>query len=144
MPSKLLGSIVHGYPPVAPPGSTEVNVYADTPLELSNANSPHDTEYVIPNGKTFFLQRVIIGASKDPSEKGTMVEVIYKVAAVEHLVTRYFVDQKTFEMQVVDLGVARDGTALIGDGSTKKIVARRTRMSSAAQLVDVHVQGYVE
>jgi hypothetical protein len=144
MGSQLLGSIVHTYPPVAPPGATAVNIYADTPLELSNANSPNDTDYIIPNGKTFYMQRAIIGAGKDPSEKGTMVEVIYKASSVEHVIARYFVDQKTFEIQVVDLGKSRDGTDMVGDGSSKKIIVRRTRLSSATQPVDVHIQGYVE
>jgi len=143
MGSNLPGQIVVPYPPVCPPTATEVNIYADDPLELSNANSPHDTEYVIGNSKTFHVQRVIVGAGHDPSEKGSKVELIYN-DGTEHVVTRYFVENQTFVIQLSDIAKARDGTTMIGNGTTKKFVVRRTRLSSAGQMVDVHVQGYEE
>jgi hypothetical protein len=138
----LPGSIVVPYPPVCPSTATEINIYADNPLELSNANSPHTTEYVIANGQTFKLQRVIMGAEADPSEKGCMVELIYKDAS-EHLLARFFTEP-TSEIQYADLDHARDGTVMVGDGSTKKVLVRRSRLSSSKQRVDIHVQGYEE
>lgn len=135
--------IVVQYPAEASTRGTPVNIYADDPLELSNTNSPHDTNYTIPDGKTFYFQRAIIGAAKDPSEMGSKVELIYKAAA-EHVLARYYVDQKTFDIQMPDRSTTRDGTSMVGDGSTKKIIIRRTRMSSSKQEVDVHVQGYLE
>jgi len=141
--SSLPGQIVVPYPPACPPGATEINIYADNPLELSNANSPHDTERVIANGKTFKLQRVIVGAGHDPSEKGTEVELIYEDAS-EHVVARFFAENATYEMQFGDLDRARDTTTMVGNGSTFKFIVRRTRLSSSGQRVDVHVQGYEE
>lgn len=142
--SNLAGQVVVPYPPACPPGATEINLYADNPLELSNATSPHNTERVIADGKTFKLQRVIIGAGHDPSEKGSEVELIYYDGSTEHVVTRYFVDNTTYVIQYADSTKSRDGTSMVGNGSTKKFIVRRTRLSSAAQLVDVHVQGYEE
>lgn len=141
--SGLAGQIVVPYPPACPPAATEVNIYADNPLELSNANSPHDTERVIGNGKTFKLQRIIVGAGHDPSEKGTEVELIYK-DATEHVVARFFAENATYELGFGDLPKARDATVMAGNGSTFKFIVRRTRLSSAGQKVDVHVQGYEE
>lgn len=143
MSSGLAGSIVVPYPPSCPPGATEVNVYADTPLELNNSNSPHNTERVIDNGKTFKIQRVIVGAGHDPSEKGTQIELVYH-NGTEHVVARYFVENQTFEFQLGDLSKARDGTSMVGNGSSFKFIVRRTRLSSSSQMVDAHVQGYEE
>lgn len=142
MGSGLPGPIVVPYPITCPPAATAVNIYASDPLELSNSNSPHDTSYTITNGKYFKLQRIIMAAGKDPSEKGTMIELIYK-DSTEHLVCRLFIDQTTSEMQFADLDKARDGTSMAGNGSYTMIL-RRTRLSSASQHIDVHVQGYVE
>jgi hypothetical protein len=138
----LPGQIVVPYPPVCPSTAVEVKIFADNPLEISNSNSPHTVEHLIPNGKTFRLQRVIMGAENDPSEKGCMVEIFYKDSS-EHLVSRYFTEPTT-EIMYADVGSARDGTAMVGDGSTKKILVRRTRLSSSKQRVDVFVQGFEE
>lgn len=143
MSSGLPGTIVVPYPPVCPPGATEVNIYADSPLELSNSNSPHSTEHIITNSKTFKAQRVIIGAGHDPSEKGSQIELIY-YNGTEHVVARYFVENQTFEIHLGDLSKARDGTSMAGNGTTYKFIVRRTRLSSSAQMVDAHVQGYEE
>jgi hypothetical protein len=141
--SSLAGQIVVPYPPACPPGAAEINIYADSPLELANTNRPHDTERVIANDKTFKLQRVIVGAGHDPSEKGTEIELIYK-DATEHVVARFFAENSTYVVQFGDLTKARDATSMAGNGSTFKFIVRRTRLSSSGQRVDVHVQGYEE
>jgi hypothetical protein len=87
---------------------------------------------------------MIIGAGHDPSERGTQVDLIYYDGSTEHVVARFFVENTTFEIQLADISKARDGTTMTGNGTTKKLIIRRTRLSSADQRVDVHVQAYEE
>lgn len=141
--SNLAGPITVNYPPAAPPGTVEKRIIADTPLVVNNANSPHNTEYVITNGKTLRIQSIRVGSSKDPSEKGARVEVIYH-NGTEHLFDRFFTADTTLQPHFYpDRSTTRDGTAMVGNGSHKLIV-RRTRLSSPDQEIDVVVEAYEE
>jgi hypothetical protein len=132
--------------PTPPPGSTEV-IIAQPENALSIAggiSNPHDTEYVIPNGETFYLQIVSAGAAGDPSENGSRVDVLYYDGAFYHICARLYLSGQTVYEAFPDSSHARDGTTMTGDGSTKKIVLRRIRLSQATQEVDAEIRGYVE
>jgi len=127
-------------PPVPPPGTTEVVLSADNPLELSGSNSPHDTEHVIGSGDTFHLQILVAGAGGDPSEKGSRVDLIYD-DGTEHVVERLFLLGASVSIVFPDSTKARDGTVMAGTG-TEKLILRRYRLSNAGQEVDSVVRGY--
>lgn len=141
--SELAGPITVSYPPAAPPGTAAKLLVADSPLVLNNSNSPHSYEYTITSGKTLRVQRVFISSSKDPSEKGARVELIFK-DATEHVFERYYAADVSLQpVQYSDRKTARDGTAMTGNG-TNKFIIRRTRLSSPDQEVDVVVEAYEE
>lgn len=132
--------------PTAPPGTTPVTI-AQPENELSIAGgvqNPHDTEYTIANGKTFKLQLVAAGGGGDPTENGSRVDVVYYDGTAEHIVTRLYVGSASVFQSFPDSGTARDGTAMVGDGSTKKIILRRIRLSQATLEVDAEIRGFEE
>jgi len=132
--------------PTPPPGATEV-IIAQPENELSisgGISNPHDTEYVIPSAQTFYLQIVSAGAAGDPSEDGSRVDVVYYDGAAEHVVSRLYLSGQTVYEAFPDSSHARDGTTMVGDGSTKKVILRRIRLSQASQEVDGEIRGYVE
>jgi len=129
--------------PIPPVGSTAV-VIAQAEANLSiSGSSPVNTEYIIPTAQTFYLQTLSGGAAGDPSESGSRIDVIYYDGATEHVVTRLYVSGQTTTVVFPDSSQARDGTAMTGNGSTKKIILRRIRLSQASQEVDGEVRGYV-
>jgi hypothetical protein len=130
-----------------PPGAATAVIIAQPENELEIAGgvqNPHDTDYLIPSGQTFFLQVVSCGAAGDPSEDGSRVDVVYYDGTTEHIVTRMYLAGQTVYEAFPDSSHARDGTTMSGDGSTKKIILRRIRLSQATQEVDAEVRGYVE
>ena len=125
--------------PSAPPSTTAVTINASSPLALS---SDHTTTHTITNGKTFHFQQVETGSEGDTSEKGSVVEVSYFDGAIEHLLARVYLNGFTVFVPFNDVSVARDGTAMTGDGSTKTIRVKRRRLSGSSQEVDAVVRGY--
>lgn len=133
-------------PPVPPPNATAVAVSQDdTYLSIDGTDSPDDTEYTIPNGKTFYLQNLLGGAEGDPSEKGSRLDAVYiDSSSVEHVISRLYLVGQTISSVFADTPVARDGTQMNGNGSSTKIVLRRIRLSNAAQEVDGEIRGYIK
>lgn len=131
---------VYSLPPAPPADTTPVTIPADTPLAI-NQDTHHD--YVIPNGKTFYLQQIVVGAEGDPTEKGSKVEVSYFDGTSYHVIERLYFTGFTQYGSYPDIGMARDGTALVGNGSTKKIRVSRIRLSGSTEEVDCVVRGYL-
>jgi len=125
--------------PEPPAGATPVQFVADTPLAVAVAET---AEYTIPNGKRFYLQQLQAGAEGDTTEKGNRVEVIYYDGAAEHVVARQYIMGQTQWINFPDVGAARDGTPIDGDGSTKKLRIVRERLGGSTQEVDAVVFGY--
>lgn len=125
-------------PPETPPAAVRVSIFtSDADLELNGAGSPDDQTYTITNGKTFTLQTVSGGAQGDPTESGSRIDVLYEDGGAsppgsEHLIARIYIVASTNGL-VPLRAVALDGTSLDGDGSTKKIILRRIRLSNGNQ-----------
>jgi len=128
-------------PPQPPTGAVAVTIDASDPLIVSNPPLWHETDYVIPAGKTFYLQFISVGAAGDPSEKGARIEIFYD-DGTRHILERYYVTGFTIPMAYDDVTEARDGTTMVGDG-VHKIVVRREELSKAGE-VDAVVRGYVQ
>ena len=146
MSTNLLGRIVHCYPPVPPSGSTSIVWYADDPLEISSQNSPHTTSKTITDGKTLSIYEIKIGAGKDPTEKGSRIEVIYEDSSgespVEYIFDRFYVSNDTMVFTYPEQSFTRDGTSMDGKtGSKGKLLLRRTRLSGAGQEVEIVIRG---
>lgn len=120
-----------------PLGATGVVVAADTPLAVDT----HDTAYVIPNGVTFHLQQFIIG-NEDPT-KGARIEIIYYDGTTEHVVMRSYGAGFTVSVPFPNINEARDGTLMAGNGSTKTIIIRRTKLTGTNIEIDATVRGYI-
>ena len=126
--------------PPPPEGGVEKQVSQnDANLDVSTT---HDTTYVITNAKTFVIQQVVVGAEGDPNEKGSKVEIIYYDGTTEHLVDRIYISGTSLFGNYPDASQARDGTAMTGNGTTKTIIIRRTRLGGAALEIDCVVRGY--
>jgi hypothetical protein len=142
MSSQLAGPIVVPYPPSPHPGSTGKYVQTSAPLTVNESNSPHDTEYVITNGKTFYIQEIYIRAGHNPSEMETQVEFIYYDGSAEHLFDLFFTGFPSDKQMYGDRGDALDETTMEGNGTTKKFIIRLTRLSSTEHKIYVRVEGY--
>jgi len=129
-------------PPQPPTGSVAVTIDASDPLEVSGNPLIEEAEYTIPDAKAFYLQFVAVGAAGDPTEKGARVEVFYAVGATRHVLERYYLTGFTLAVAHDDVAEARDGTVMVGDGSTTKIIVKRQQMSKAGE-IDAVVRGYV-
>lgn len=129
-------------PPLPPTGATAVTIDASVPLYIPQPLWL-ETTYVIPDGKTFYLQFAGVGAAGDPSEKGARVEIFYEVGAVRHVLERYYVTGFTLTAAYDDVKEARDGTVMVGSGVDNKIVVRREQLSKAGE-VDAVVRGYIQ
>lgn len=137
---------VASQPPSAPPGTTEF-VLAQDEVDLEVGPSPtfHESESaVIGNNVNLYLQTVIGGASGDPSEKGSKVEVYWREGAgpTDHLISRIYLSGQTVIETLPDVNKARDGTQMTGNGTNTKLVLRRERLSTSAQEIDGEVRGY--
>lgn len=128
-------------PPPAPPGTTEVIISADSPLSMTGTVT---TSHIIANGKIFHIQQLTAGAEGDPNEKGSKVEVYYYDGTTEHLVERVYIVGFTQFGIYPDTAKARDGTIMIGDGTTKEIRIKRNRLGGNALEVDAVVRGFEE
>jgi hypothetical protein len=131
--------------PQAPTTSTPVVITGDDPLEVGPNPIFIDEDYTIPDGKTFYLQFVLVGTVGDPSEKGSKVEVFYiDNSSVLHIISRiYVVGQTQPPIIYPDITTTRDGTTMVGaSGGNTKIRVRRTRMSVSAQEIDAEIRGY--
>jgi hypothetical protein len=131
---------------VSPPpeGGTRVAYYADNPLEISQATSPHLTEYDIPDGDTLHIQQIIAGCQGDPSADGSKVEIYYWDGTTDHLVDRIYVTGETQFGNYPDTDTSRDGTAMVGMPTAGEGTIRiyRSRLSNSAQEIDAIVRGY--
>lgn len=130
-----------------PPGAVEFVLAADDPLSVGPTPQFHDTESaVITNTHTLYLQVIAAGAAGDPSEEGSKVEVYWREGAgpTDHLVERLYANGSTLFISLPNASKARDGTTMVGDGSTTKLIIRRERLSRSAQEIDAVVRGYTE
>ena len=121
---------------ITPPATTSVAIYGDNPLTVGT----DDTTFTIPNGETFFLQEIVAG-NEDPT-KGATVEVLYD-NGTEHLVARIYIAGTTLAVGYPDRDEARDGTAMVGNGS-HSIIVRRTKFSGTNIAIDAVVRGYTQ
>jgi hypothetical protein len=136
---------VASQPPSAPPGTTEFVLAGDTPLEVGpNPTFQESESAAIENGVNLFLQSLAAGASGDPSEKGSKVEIYWREGGgpTDHLISRVYLSGQTVYIILPNVNQARDTTAMTGDGTTTKLVIRRERMSTSAQEIDAEVRGY--
>jgi hypothetical protein len=140
---------VAAQPPTAPPGTTEfVLAQPEAELEVGPVPTFHETvSAAIPDGENLYLQTFVVGASGDPSEKGSKVEIYWREGATptDHLISRIYLQGQTVVQTLSDVNKARDGTTLTGDaGGTTKLVIRRERLSTSAAEIDAEVRGYTK
>lgn len=124
-------SVVGALPP---PSTTAAIIYADTPLSVGT----NDTAFVIPNGETFHLQNITCG-NEDPT-KGASVTVLFD-DGTEHVIARVYLGGQTLTIGYSDIALARDGTALVGNG-TNEIIVRRAKFSGSNIAIDAVATGY--
>jgi hypothetical protein len=138
---------VSAQPPLPPPGTNPYQVYVpDADLSISAPPSYHDTEgAIVGDGDHVKLQVFTAGAAGDPNERGSRIDVLWREGAgpTDHIIERMYVGGQTVTVVLPDVHDSRDGTDMIGDGSTTKIVIRRWRLSNAASEVDAIVRGYL-
>ena len=125
-------SIVGALPP---PGTNQTVINADTPLTVGS----DDTDFIIPDGETFRLQSIIAG-NEDPT-KGASIEVIYDDGS-EHLIERVYTAGQTIAVSYSDIAEARDGTPLVGSGTSNSIIVRRAKFTGSNIAIDAVVFGY--
>ena len=127
---------------IAPPpaGGVPITIFADNPLAVSQAISPHRTSTIIPSGKTLFIQQIIAGCQGDPTANGSKVEVYFN-NGTDHLVDRIYIMGETQFGNYPDTSQARDGTLLVGNG-TNYIAIDRSRLSNSLQEIDSVIRGY--
>jgi hypothetical protein len=134
--------------PPTPPANTIETVYAQEESDLevvTPSGNPHNTDFIIPTGKTFYLQFFSGGSEGDPSEKGSKFELFYiDSSSVSHIVTRQYLYGQSLSGTFPDTAKARDGTTMVGNGSTTKMRIRRERLSNATGEIDVEVRGYLK
>jgi hypothetical protein len=119
-----------------PPLTNSAIIYADSPLIVS----ANDTVFVIPDGEIYHLQELVSG-NEDPT-KGAVIEVIYK-NATEHVVARMYTAGFSESITEPADGLARDGTACVGNaGGTFTMIVRRTKYSGSAIAIDAEARGY--
>lgn len=121
-----------------------MTVVADTPLAISQAQSPFLSEWEIPNGEKLVLQQMIAGCQGDPSADGSKVEVYYWNGSTETLVDRIYVTGQTQFGNYPDTDTARDGTQLDGMPTAGEGTIRiyRSRLSNSSQEIDAVLRGY--
>jgi hypothetical protein len=139
---------VASQPPQPPAGTTEfVLAVSEGDLEISAPPAYHETESTaIGSSVELYLQSFTAGAGGDPSERGSRIDVLWREGAgpTDHVIERVYISGQSVTITLPDVHKARDGTTMIGDGSTTKLVIRRYRLSNAVQEVDAIVRGYTE
>lgn len=128
--------------PTPPAGATIVQVPADDPLDVGPSPTYRNTDYPIPDGKTLYIQQIIVGSQGDPTEAGSKVEVIYHDGSDDHLVQRIYVAGATVFVPFDDLSIARDQAVMVG-GTGKYLRISRIRMSVSKQEIDAVLTGYL-
>lgn len=131
----------------APPGTSPFVLDASSPLNVGPVPSYQETlGAIVANGYDLHIQFVAAGAEGDPSEKGSKVEVYWRegVGPTDHLVERIYVRGSTVSLSIPDSNLARDGTAMTGNGSNTRLVVRRIRLATSEQEIDGVVRGYTE
>lgn len=124
-------------PPTPPPSTTRVTIEANSPLSITTTTT---TSYTITSGKTFYIQQIACGCEGDTSERGSAIEVYFN-NGTDHLIERVYVNGFTQYGLFPDTSTARDGTAIVGNG-TNTIKVTRRRLSGSSQEVDAVVRGY--
>jgi len=135
------------YPITAPPGTTPFVVAADTPIEVGPNPVYRETLGAVVAANTdLHVQFLAAGAAGDPSEKGSKVELYWREGAgpTDHLVERIYVSGATVSLSLPNTNLARDGTAMTGNGANTRLVVRRERLAVSAQEIDAVVRGYTE
>lgn len=142
--------IVAAKPPSAPPGTTALTLAVnESELEVGaggDVASPHTTNgSIITNGGKVYLQTIEVGTEGDSSENGSVVEVYWQTSGpTNHLIGRYYIMGATVQVILPDVHYARDGEEMTGNGSDKRLVVIRRRLSLAALEIDFVVRGYIE
>jgi len=127
--------------PSPPPATTSVQINADTPLSISGTST---AIYIIPSGVTFHLQQIVAGCQGDPTESGSKIEIFYRdSSSVGHLIERVYIQGFSAFGIYPDTVKSRDGTTMVGNGTTTQIRVNRVRLSGSSQEVDAVVRGYV-
>lgn len=122
-----------------PPGAAVTTVVeASNPLTVTGF---HETSVVIPTGKTFYLTQVVFGATGDPREAGSKVELFYD-NGTRHVVDRYYVTGFTQFITYPEITETRDGTIMVGTGTETLIVRRERLETNSALEIDAVVRGY--
>ncbi len=139
----ITGQVTVQIPP-PPQGGIKLTVSADTPLAISNSNSPHLTEYEITNGKTLHIQQIVAGCQGDPSADGSKCEYFYWDGTTERLLDRIYIVGQTQFGNYPDTSETRDGTAMIGMPTAGEGTLRiyRSRLSNSSQEIDTVIRGY--
>lgn len=117
-----------------PPATTPAVIIGDTPLVVGS----DDTSFVIPDGETFHLQQLTAG-NEDPT-KGAVITLLFD-NGTEHVIERIYVSGSSVSIGFGDVTLARDGTALLGDG-VDTIVLRREKFSGTNIAIDSVARGY--
>jgi len=120
-----------------PSGGVGIAYYADDPLSIKKQ---HTTEFVLPVGKTLFIQQIILGCQGDPSKNGSKAEISFD-DGTSHLIDRLYVNGATMFGNHISTNEARDGTPITGNG-TNKLVILRDRLAVSEQEIDVIIRGY--
>jgi len=125
--------------PEPPPDSDKVTIDASSPIDVSGSET---YEYTITNGKTFTLAAATIGAEGDPTEKGSKVEISYvDSGGTPHLIERVYITGFTVQI-FPGTNEARDGTVMVGNGTTTKIRIVRFRFGGSTAEIDAIARGY--
>jgi hypothetical protein len=137
--------------PKAPPGVTPFTFAVDeAELEVGaggDVASPHESlGAVIANGHTVTIQFVTAGGQGDPSEAGSICSLYWRegVGPTDHLIERLYISGQTVTVQLPSADQARDGTALVGNGTNTRLMVRRERVSTSGQQIDFVVRGFTE
>jgi hypothetical protein len=136
--------------PQSPPGTTPFTfAVVEGELEVGPSGdvaSPHDSlGPIITSGHTLTIQFVTAGTVGDPSEAGSKVSVYWQTSGpTNHLIERIYITGQTVTVQLPSASEARDGTAMVGDGTNTRLMVRRERVSTTAQEIDFVVRGYTE
>jgi hypothetical protein len=129
--------------PPTPPGGTDFILAAESPLEISQAQSPHLTSVVLPTSTTLFITQIVAGCQGDPSADGSKVEVFFWDGTTERIIDRIYVTGFTEFGNYPNVSKTRDGTTLSGDG-TNELRIYRSRLSNSAQEIDAVVRGFTQ
>jgi hypothetical protein len=142
--------MVAAKPPSAPPGTTPYTLAVnEAQLEVGaggDVSSPHTTNGAfLTNGTKLYLQTIEVGTEGDSSENGSVIEVHWQTSGpTNHLIGRYYMMGETIQVILPDVHYARDGEEMTGNGTDKRLIVIRRRLSLAALEIDFVIRGYTE